>query len=144
MPSNAEEAEIERFCEDLQDLLELTSKIRRCPSHHRGLESKSRKSRNTWINRQVWPWSTEWSREKFCIEFCQKNTLIKANTLFQQHRRWLYTLTSPNGQYQNEIDYIFCSEDGEALYSQQKHNLELTVAQIISSLSQNSDLNWRE
>ena len=57
--SNAEEAE--RFCEDLQDLLELTP-----PNdvHSRGLQSKSRKSRNTWSNRQIWPWRTEWSRAK--------------------------------------------------------------------------------
>ena len=56
--SNAEEAEVERFCEDLQDLLELTPK-ERCPFHYRGLECKSRKSRNTWSNRQIWPRSTE-------------------------------------------------------------------------------------
>ena len=55
--SNAEEAEVERFYEDLQDLLELTQK--RCPFHFRGLECKSRKSRNTWSNRQIWPWNTE-------------------------------------------------------------------------------------
>ena len=55
--SNAEEAEVERFYEDLQDLLELTPK--RCPFHYRGLECKSRKSRNTWNNRQIWPWNTE-------------------------------------------------------------------------------------
>ena len=55
--SNAEEAEVERFCEDLQDLLELTPK--RCPFHYRGLECKSRKSRNTWSNRQIWPWNAE-------------------------------------------------------------------------------------
>ena len=61
--SNAEEAEVERFCEDLQDLLELTCKNRR-PFHYRGLECKSRKSRNTWSNRQIWPWSMEWSRTK--------------------------------------------------------------------------------
>ena len=48
--SNAEEAEVERFYEDLQDPLELTSK-KRCPFHYRGLECKSRKSRNTWSNR---------------------------------------------------------------------------------------------
>ena len=52
--SNAEEAEIEWFYEDLQDLLELTPK-KRCPSHYRGLECKTRKSRNTWSNRQIWP-----------------------------------------------------------------------------------------
>ena len=56
--SKAEEAEGERFCEDLQDLLELTSK-KRCPFHYRGLECKSRKSRNTWSNRQIWPWNVE-------------------------------------------------------------------------------------
>ena len=37
---------------------------KRCPFHHRGLDCKSRKSRDTWNNRQVWPWSTEWSRAK--------------------------------------------------------------------------------
>ena len=61
--SNAEEAEVERFYEDLQDLLELTLK-KRCPFHYRGLECKSRKSRNTWSNRQSWLWSTKWSRAK--------------------------------------------------------------------------------
>ena len=52
--SNAKEAEVEWFYEDLQDLLELTPK-KRCPFHYRGLECKSRKSRNTWSNRQIWP-----------------------------------------------------------------------------------------
>ena len=61
--SNTEEAEVEEFSEDLQDLLELTPK-KRCPFHYRGLECKSRKSRNTWSNRQIWPWNTEWSRAK--------------------------------------------------------------------------------
>ena len=46
--NNAEEAEAEWFYEDIQDLLELTPK--RCPLHHRGLQCKSRKSRNTWSN----------------------------------------------------------------------------------------------
>ena len=49
--SNAEEAEAEWFYEDLQDLLKLTQ--RRCPFHYRGLECKSRNSRNTWSNRQI-------------------------------------------------------------------------------------------
>ena len=42
-------------------------------------------------------------------EFCQENTMVTANTLFQQHKRHLYTWTSPNGQYRNQIDYILCS-----------------------------------
>ena len=54
------------------------------------------------------------------IEFCQENTLVIANTLFQQHKRSLYTWTSPDGQHQNQIDYIFAAKDGEALYTQQK------------------------
>ena len=44
------------------------------------------------------------------IEFCQENTLVIANTLFQQRKRRLYTWTSPDGQYQNQIDYILCSQ----------------------------------
>ena len=44
------------------------------------------------------------------IKFCQENTLVIANTLFQQHRRRLYTWTSPDNQYQNQIDYILCSQ----------------------------------
>ena len=44
------------------------------------------------------------------IEFCQENTLVIANTLFQQHKRRLHTWTSPDGQYRNQIDYILCSQ----------------------------------
>ena len=44
------------------------------------------------------------------IEFCQENTLVLENTLFQQHKRRLYTRTSQDGQYQNQIDYIICSK----------------------------------
>ena len=55
--SNAEKAEVKRFYEDLQDLLELTPQ--KGPFHYRGLECKNRKSRNTWSNRQIWPWSME-------------------------------------------------------------------------------------
>ena len=43
-------------------------------------------------------------------EFCQENVLVLANTLFQQHKRRPYTWTSPDGQYQNQIDYILCSQ----------------------------------
>ena len=61
--SNAEEAEVEWFYEGLQDLLELTPK-KRCPFHYRGLEYKSRKSRDTGSKRHIWPWSTKRSRAK--------------------------------------------------------------------------------
>ena len=44
------------------------------------------------------------------IEFCQENALVIANTLFQQHKRKLYTWTSPDGQHRNQIDNILCSQ----------------------------------
>ena len=75
------------------------------------------------------------------IEFCQENALVIANTLFQQHKRTLYTWTSPDGQYQIRLILFFAAKDGEALYSQQKQDQELTVAQIMNSLLPNLDLN---
>ena len=61
--SNAEEAEVDWFSEDVQDLLELTLP-KRCHVRYRGLGCQSRKSRDTWSNRQTWPWSTEWKQVK--------------------------------------------------------------------------------
>ena len=58
--TKAEEAKVEWFYEELQDLLELTTATKRCSFHHRGLECENRKSRDTW--RQIWPWSTKCSR----------------------------------------------------------------------------------
>ena len=107
--------------------------------HYRGLKCKSRKSRNTWSNRKIWPWSTEWSRARL-IEFCQENAPVIANTLFQQHKRTLYTWTSPDDDnlviINSKIRLIifFAAKDGEALYSQQKQDWEMTVAQIMNSL----------
>ena len=75
------------------------------------------------------------------IEFCQENALVITNTLFQQHKRRLYTWTSPDGQHRNQIDIFFAAKGGEALYSQQKQDQELTVAQTMNSLLPNSDLN---
>ena len=118
-------------------------KKKRCPFHHRGLEGKSRKSRYTWRNRQVWPWITKWSRAK-ATEFCQWT-------------HWSYQTPSSNntgddsthGHHQMvntkiRLIIFFAAKDGEALYSQQKQDLALTVAQIIGSLLPNSDLNWRK
>ena len=106
--NNAEEAEVEWFCEDLYDFLELTPP-KRCPFHYRGLECKSRKSRNTWSNRQIWLWNMEWSRAK-ANRVLSRETLVITNTLFQQHKRRLYTWTSPDGQHWNQIDYILCNQ----------------------------------
>ena len=98
--SNAEEAEVERFYEDLQDLLELTSK------------KDVLFIIGDW-NAKVGSQETPGVRHKFglgmrneagqrLIEFCQENALVIANTLFQQHKRRLYTWTSPDGRYQKQ------------------------------------------
>ena len=102
--SNAEEAEVERFYEDLQGLLELTPK-------------KDVLSIIGDWNAKVGSQETPGVTGKFglrirneagqrLIEFCQENALVIANTLFQQHKRRLYTWTSPDGQCQSQIDYI--------------------------------------
>ena len=106
--SNAEEAEVEWFYEDLQDLPELTPK-------NDALFIIGHK--NAKVGSQEIPGVTS----KFGIgvqneaghrllEFCQENTLVIANTVFQQHKRQLYTWTSPDGQHQNQIDHIHCSQ----------------------------------
>ena len=105
--SNPEEAEVELFYEDLQDLLEITP------------QKDVLFIIGDW-NAKVGSQETPGVTGKFglgirneagqrLIEFCQENTLVIANTLFQQHKRRLYTWTSPDGQYQNQIDYILCS-----------------------------------
>ena len=60
------------------------------------------------------------------LTICRENPLVIANTFFQQHKRRLYTWTSPDGQHQNQIDYILAAQDGEAVYNQQKQDRELT------------------
>ena len=60
------------------------------------------------INRQIWPWSTKRRRSK--SNSFAENTVVIANTLFQQHKRRLYTWTSPDGRHRNQIDYILCSQ----------------------------------
>ena len=85
-----------------------TNTQKRCPFHYRALECKSRKSRNTWSNRQIWPRNTQLRRAKTNRVLPRKCT--GHNTLFQQHKRRLYTWTSPDGQHRNQIDYILCSE----------------------------------
>ena len=134
---NAEEAEIEHFYEELQVLLKLTPQ-KRFPFHYRELECKRRKSRNIWNNRQIWPWSTEWIKVT-ANRVLQENALVIANTLFQQHKTRLYTWTTPDGQYQNQIGYILCSQRWRSSVESAKEDQELTVSQIMNSLLPNSD-----
>ena len=140
LTSNAEEAEVEWFYEDLQDLLERTSP-KRCTFHYRGLEWKRRKSTDTWSNTQIWPWSTEWSRAEANRVLPREHTVI-ASTIFQQHKRRLYTGTSPDGQYQNQIAYALCSQRWRSSIQSTKTRLG-TVTQIMNASLQNWDLTWR-
>ena len=137
--SNTEEAEVEWFYEDLQDLLELTPKkdvlfivgdwnAKVGSQETPGLIGKFGLGIQNEAGQRI-------------IEFCQENTLVITNTLFQQHKRRLYTWTSPDGQHQIRLIIFFAAKDGDALYSQQKQDQELTVAQTMNSLLQNSDLN---
>ena len=77
-------------------------------------------------------------------EFCQENVLVISNTLFLQHKRRLYTWTSPDGQHQIRFIISFAAKDVEAVYSQQKQDQKWAVAQIMNSLLPNSDWNWRK
>ena len=78
--------------------------------HHRGLECKSRKSRDIPRIKGKFGLGGQNEARRSLTEFCQENTLVIENTLFQQHKRWFYTWTSPDGQYQNQIDYILCRQ----------------------------------
>ena len=57
-------------------------------------------------------------------EFCQEKALVIANTLFQQHKRRLYTWTPPDGQHQNQFDYILCSQRWRSSIQSEKTRLE--------------------
>ena len=106
--SNAEETEVEWFYEELQDLLELTPKkdvlfiigdwnAKAGSQETPGVTGKFGLGMRNEAGRRL-------------IEFWQENALAIANTFFQQHKRRLYTWTSPDGQHGNKIDYIFCSQ----------------------------------
>ena len=137
--TNAEEAEVE-WLSRLQDFLELTPK--KVFLYIIG-------DWNAKVGSQEIPRVT--SKFGFGVQnevgqklkkFCQENTLVIANTHFQQHKRRLYTWTSPDSQHQNQIGYILCSQRWRgSTRSGKKQDQELTVAQIMSSLLPKSDLN---
>ena len=108
LTSNAEEAEVEWFYEDLQDRLELTPPkdvlfIIRDWNAKVGYQETPRVTGKFGLRVQN-------EAGQRLIEFYQENTLVIANTLFQQHNRRLYMWTSPDDQYQNQTDYILCRQ----------------------------------
>ena len=137
--SNAEEAEVERFHEDLQDLLELTPKkdiffiigdwnAKVGSQEVPGITGKF----------VLGVWNEAGQR---LIEFCQENAQVIANTLFQQHKRRLYTWTSPDGQHRNQIDYILYSQRWRSSIQSAKTRLGADCGSDHELLIANSDLN---
>ena len=100
--SNAEE--VEHFYEALQDLLELTPK------------KEALFTIGDWNAKEApgvtgkFGFGVRNEGGQRLTECCQENALVIANTLFQQHKRRLYTWTSPDGQHRNQLDYILCSQ----------------------------------
>ena len=105
---NAEEAEVERFYEDLQDLLELTSK-KDVLFIIGNWDAKVGSQEIPGVTGKFGVRVQNEARQRL-TEFCQENALVIANTLFQQHKRRLYTWTSPDGQHRNQSDYSLCSQ----------------------------------
>ena len=102
--SNAEEAEVECFYEHLQDLLELISTIDILFIIGNGnAKVGSQETPGVTGKLGLGVWNEAGQR---LIEFYEENALVIANTFFQQHKRRLYTWSSPDGQHQNLIDYI--------------------------------------
>ena len=104
----AEEAEDEQFYEDLQDLLELTPK-KDVPFIIEDCNAKVGSQETPGVTGKFGLGVQNEAGQKL-IEFCQENVLVITNILFQQNKRRVNTWTSPDGQHQNQIDYILCSQ----------------------------------
>ena len=109
MVIQAKEAEIDQFYKDLEDLLELTPKKKKDVLFITGHWNEKVGSKEIAGVIGKFDLGVQNETGQRLTEFCQENTLIIANILFQQHKRLLYTWTKPNGQYQNQIDYTLCS-----------------------------------
>ena len=117
--SNAEEAEVERFYEDLQDLLDLTPKrdvLFIIGDWNAKVGSQETPGVTGKFGLGIWN-----EAGQRLIEFCQENALVIENTLFQQHKRRLYTWRSPDGQHQNQIDLYSLQPKMEKLYTVNKN-----------------------
>ena len=133
--SNAEEAEVEWFYEDLQDLLELTPKkdvFFIIGDWNAKLGSQETPGVTGKFDLGIWNEAGQRLKE---------NSLVIANTLFQQHKKRLNYGHHQMVYTKIRLMKFFAAKDGEALYSQQKQDQELTVVQIMNSLLPNSGLN---
>ena len=131
------QTEIEWFYEDLHDLLELTYVLFIIGDWNAKVESQETPGVTGKFGLEV-----QKEAGQRLIEFCQENSVFIAHTLFQQHKRTLYTWTSPDGQHWNRIDYIFCGQRWRSSIQSAKTRLGTDCGKIMNSLLPNSDLNW--
>ncbi|KAF7250799.1 Cytoplasmic dynein 2 heavy chain 1 [Varanus komodoensis] len=106
--TGAEEAEVDRFYEGLQHLLELTPKNIVLITMG-DWNAKAGSQKMTGITGKFGLGVQNEAGHKL-VEFCQENTMVIANTLFQQPKRRVYTWTSPDSQHRNQIGYVLCSQ----------------------------------
>ena len=105
---NAEEAEIEWFYSDVQDLLEITPQ--KDVLFIIGDWNATVGSQETPGVTGKFGLGVQNEARQTLVEFCQEHALVIANTLFQQHKRRLYIWTSSDGQHRDQIDSILCSQ----------------------------------
>ena len=137
--NNAEDTEIEWFCEDLQDLLELTPK-KDVLFIIGDWNAKAESQEIPGVTGKFGLGERNEAGQRL-TDLCQENALLIANTLFHNTRE-----DSTRGHHymvntKIRLIILFAAKDGESLYSQQKQDWDLTVAQIMNSLLPNSDLN---
>ena len=140
--SNTEEAEVEWFYEDLQDLLELAPKkdvLFIIGDWNAKVGSQETFGVTGKFGLRVWN-----EAGQRLVEFCQENALVIANTLFQQYKRRLYTWTSPDGQHQNQIDSIVCSQRWRSSIQSTKTRPGADCGSDHALLIANWKLNWRK
>ena len=134
---NAEEADVAWFYEDLQDLLELTPK-KDVLFIIGDSNAKVGSPETPGVTGKFGLGIQNEARQRL-TEFCQENALVIANTLFQKHKRRLYTWTSPDGQHRNQIDYILCSQRWRSTKQSAKIKPGADCDQTMNSLLPNSD-----
>ena len=141
--SNTEEAEAKWFYEDLQYFLELIPQ--KDVLFIRGDSNAKVGSQETSGGPGKFGLGIQNEAGQKLIDFSQENALDIANIVFEQHKRRLYTWTSPDGQHWSQVDYILYNQWMEKLCTvSKKHDWGLTVAKIMNSLLPNSDLNSRK
>ena len=133
LTSNAEEAEVEWFYEDLQDLLEQTPQ--KIVLFMIGDWNAKVGSQEIAGKRGKFGLGVQNETGQRLTEFCQENALVTAYTLFKQHKRRLYTWTSPDGRHQNQIDYILCSQKWRSSIQSAKTDWDLTVTDTLSDFA---------